>query len=329
MGIERLNDILEPVSEHLKSMRSHDELDHWLVQEMLFKEIEYFNATHVIIGCPQHEGVKRNKGRTGAAQAPNLIRKYLYKMQVHPGTPIKLFDAGNIRTAFFDASAETLEESLNPDQSDVLETIHSNLTKAVSKFVRDGKRVIVLGGGNDISYADVRALAEVKRDISAINIDAHLDMRKSSVMHSGTPYRRLVDEGLLEQASFFEFGIQPESNGARYIEDVLDQGVNVFYLEDIIKDGAKESFKEVLTCIEERAFFLGLDMDSIQAADAPGVSASSPIGLTAREVADILRMARAEESLHVFEITEVNPTYDIDHRTVKLAARLAYIFLFG
>jgi hypothetical protein len=62
---------------------------------------------------------------------------------------------------------------------------------------------------------------------------------------------------------------------------------------------------------------------------APGVSASSPIGLSGREVMLLIQIAGQHENLKLFEITEVNPKYDVDDRTVKLASQLVYEFLFG
>lgn len=326
MGIERLKEILKPVREELKNMRSHDPHDHWMVQEIGFDEQDYFAATHVLIGCPQHEGVQRNNGRIGAAEAPDKIREQLYKLQVNPDSAVWLFDAGNVRCDIFDTT-DNLEVLGTENEPDSLYKIHAALTKAVAKFLRDGKKVIVLGGGNDISYADVCALAETEQHISAINIDAHLDMRLADGMTSGTPYRKLIEDGYLQPAHFYEFGIRKESNGAFYLEDAAKLGVHLHYLPEIVKKGIGSSFRNVLEQLGERPSFLGLDMDSIQAADAPGVSASSPVGLSGKEVMECIHHAKQKESLKIFEITEVNPTYDIDHRTVKLAAQLVYAFL--
>ncbi|MEX0845554.1 MAG: arginase family protein, partial [Balneolaceae bacterium] len=274
MGIERLKDILKPVSEGLKGLSSHDKHDHWLVQEMLFEERDYFNATHVLIGCPQHEGVHRNNGRIGAAEAPNKIREKLYKLQVEEETPVRLFDAGNVITDFYDFTDDT--DSHDTDQKDdALDEIHDRLTKSVSEFLRDGKKVIVLGGGNDISYADVRALSEAEKEISAINIDAHLDMRIADEMTSGTPYRKLIEDHYLAPQYFYEFGIRPESNSAFYLKNAGQMGVQIRYLKQVLENGVISSFRKIMNKIGNRPFFLGLDMDSIQASDAPGVSASS------------------------------------------------------
>lgn len=319
MGIQNLNDVLNPVSEEIRSLISHDSNDRWLVEDIGFGKHAYQKATHVLIGCPQDEGVRRNNGRTGAAQAPHHIRERLYRFQVPQHFPIKLFDAGNINVDVISESGEK--------ENDPLLRVHQNLTKAVKQFLKDGKKVIVLGGGNDISYADARALSEVYGEISAINIDAHLDMRIADKMTSGTPYMRLIEEGFLEPSHFHEFGIRPETNAAYYLRTATEMGVSVHYFQDILANGTASVFGNIVQTLPDQPLFLGLDMDAIQAADAPGVSASSPAGFSAREVFQFIHLAAQLNNLMIFEITEVNPRYDIDGRTSKLAAHFIYEFL--
>ena len=327
MGIERVKKLIKAVPDGYKQARSHDENDHWLVQDVLFEDRDYDHATHVLIGCPQHEGVQRNKGRIGAAEAPNKIREQLYKLQVKKNSLVQLFDAGNIETDYYDTSDE-LDLMVEEPDEDALDRIHDTLTKVVSEFLRDGKKVIVLGGGNDISYADIRAFSVTEQGISAINIDAHLDMRIAEKMTSGTPYRKAIQDHHLVPHHLYEFGIRPESNGAFYLEKAREIGVNIHTLSELFSNGVRSTFQNILGQIGNRSFFLGLDMDSIQAADAPGVSASSPVALSGREVLQCIHHARKKENLKVFEITEVNPNYDVDNRTVKLAAQLVYNLLF-
>ncbi|MEX0721536.1 MAG: formimidoylglutamase [Balneolaceae bacterium] len=326
MGIENLKEKLVPVSGNLKELHSHDSNDHYLVQEICFEPEEYAGATHVLIGCPQDEGVRRNNGRTGAAKAPDKIREQFYKMQ-HPDTSeVKIFDAGNVVITDFTAGADS---DVAVDEALVLEYAHEHLHQVVLQFLKDGKKVIVLGGGNDISYADVRALAEVEENISAINIDAHLDMRIAEQMTSGTPYRKLIEDGFLSPQNFYEFGIRRVSNAAFYLEDAEKMGVNIYNFHQLLEEGVIDSFQQILNKIDNSIFFLGLDMDSIQASDAPGVSASSPIGFKGQEILQLIHHAKQKENLRIFEITETNPRYDIDGRTSKLAAGLVYGFLFG
>src|SRR3954471_6879923 len=102
------------------------------------KEEHYAAADIVILGCPQDEGVRRNGGRPGAAEAPDAIRRQFYKLTTM-NIRRRIFDLGNI------SIGESLEET------------HDVLTAVVRQLLEDGKRLIVLGGGNDISYPDGRA----------------------------------------------------------------------------------------------------------------------------------------------------------------------------
>ncbi|MEP7273965.1 MAG: arginase family protein [Acidobacteriota bacterium] len=138
----------------------------------------YDKARVVLLGCPQDEGVRRNRGRVGAALAPTEIRRSLYRLSP-PVEKEVLFDLGDTQIR------GTLEET------------HELQLQIVRQLLRDGKRVIVLGGGNDISYPDCKALATEAPGLLAFNIDAHLDARADAERNSGTPYRQLLEEGTL------------------------------------------------------------------------------------------------------------------------------------
>jgi formiminoglutamase len=300
-------DLLHPVRIDLKS---HDSRD-LLVQDVtLFSIKDLTQATHVLVGCPQDEGVCRNHGRPGAAGAPAAIRAMFYWLKPPlDHQSVRLLDLGDIKV------------------DGELEEIHDRLQSVVGDALAAGKKVIVLGGGNDISYADGAAMAEVFGEIAAVNIDAHLDLRTGGFRHSGTPYRDLLEHGLLKPGNLVEFGIQPSVNSPAYLGDALSLGVRVMTLAEVRRLGVKTVFNDLLTSLHARPLFIGLDMDSVRSADAPGVSAPSPLGFTAEEILDLVD--GCHRGTHVFEITEVNPGFDRDNCTARLAALAIYTFLYG
>jgi formiminoglutamase len=272
-------------------------------------DASYAAAEIVILGCPQDEGIRRNRGREGAALAPNAIREQFYRL-----TPFnikkRLFDAGDVR---IDGS---------------LEEIHDRQTALVSKFLRDGKRVIVLGGGNDISYADGRAMADVfgPEWWLGINVDSHLDVRADHPRNSGTPYRELLEGGHLLPKYFYEVGYQTHLASPIYYKYLRDLGVNRLSLEILrSREGVDLELKEQ---IRQRFIghssslntFFGFDMDVVRSADAPGTSAPSPLGLRAGEFITLVKYAASLANTKVIEFSEVNPNFDIDNRTSKLVA---------
>jgi len=271
---------------------------------------DYEQATVVLLGCPQDEGVRRNNGRTGAREAPDAIRRAFYRLAVFEADDFTLFDLGNT--------------VIQPD----LEATHDVHRQIVQRILRDGKVPIVLGGGDDTSYPDCVALASVSDDPLTFNIDAHLDVRADPVRNSGTPYRQLLEEGHIQPGKFYEIGTQPFANAPDYMAYLQEQGATFHTVHDLrAAGGVKMVVTEILARVPADAIFWGFDMDAVRAADAPGVSAPNPTGLTGDEFCAIAALAGADPRSRLLDLTEVNPAYDVDGRTSRLAAVALYHFL--
>ncbi len=268
----------------------------------------YSAANVILVGCPQDEGVRRNKGRVGAAKAPDEIRRALYRLVTPENTNLKLFDAGN-----------TLIQS-------TLEATHERHSEIVRKIISDGKRVISLGGGNDVSYADCSGLAKAVQPVIAINVDAHFDVRADEIPNSGTPYRQLLEDGFVQGEHFYEVGSVAMANSSTYRDYLATKNATIYDLNTVLEHGIARILDEILAD-EAQAIFWGIDMDVVRAADAPGVSAPNALGLSAHEICQIATIAGRDQRSRVFEITEVNPQYDIDSRTARLAAAVIHHFL--
>jgi formiminoglutamase len=279
-------------------------------------EKDYTTADIVILGCPQDEGVRRNNGRVGAADGPNAVREQFYKL-----TPFnikkKLFDLGDIRIG------SSLEET------------HDTHCAVVTRLLRDGKRVIVLGGGNDVSYPDGVAMAEVfgAEKWIGINIDSHLDVRIAEERNSGTPYRQLLEEGHLLPTCFYEVGYQTHFASPVYYKYLRDLGVHRISLE--LLRSREEADMEIKDQIRQRFIgqssslntFFGFDLDAVRSADAPGTSAPSPLGLRAGEFITLVKYAASLANTKIIEFSEVNPKYDIDNRTTRLVGIAMHRFI--
>ncbi len=270
---------------------------------------DYPAADLVILGCPQDIGVERNKGRSGASQGPAEIRRCFYRLAAPDNLAIQLFDLGN--TLIYPALEET----------------HQLHRQIVEQVLRDGKKLVVLGGGNDISYPDCAALATVFEDVLAFNIDAHFDVRADIPGNSGTPYRQLLEEAYLSPTKFFEMGSLPFSNSSVYRRYLENKGVAIHSLEMLQDCGVEASFKAILEQQTASAIFWGFDLDAVRAADAPGVSAPNPLGLTAQELCQLARIAGCDSRTRLVEFSEVNPRFDVDSRTSRLVAAAIYYYL--
>lgn len=296
----------------------NDVNDPRLGEVVSYAEKDYDTAEVVILGCPQDEGVRRNNGRPGAEHGPAAIREQFYKL-----TPFnikkKIFDVGDVKIG------ATLEET------------HDRHFEIVSQLLRDGKRVIVLGGGNDISYPDGCAMAEVfgPEWWIGINIDAHLDVRIADQRNSGTPYRQLLEEGRLLPTYFYEVAFQSHFCSPVYYEYIRSLGVNRISLE-LLRSRAeadlelKESIKQkFIGHSASLSTFFGFDLDAVRSADSPGTSAPSPLGLRNSEFIQLVKYAASLANTKIIEFSEVNPKYDADNRTAKLVAIAMHRFCSG
>lgn len=272
-------------------------------------ESDYASSEIVILGCPQDEGVRRNNGRPGAADAPSAIREQFYKLT-----------ALGIRRRIFDLGDTVV--------SGDLEATHDTHLAVVSQLLRDGKRLIVLGGGNDISYPDGRAMAEVfgPEWWIGVNVDCHLDVRIADQRNSGTQYRELLEGGYLLPWYFYEVGYQSHFASPVYYDYIRDLGVHRISLELLrsreeadleLKETIRQSF---IGHSESLSTFFGFDMDALRSADAPGTSAPSPLGLRAGEFITLVKYAASLANTKIVEFTEVNPRFDVDDRTSMLVA---------
>lgn len=281
-----------------------------------FSEENLKQCNVVLLGVPTDEGVLRNGGRVGAAEAPNEIRRQLAKLtpSASNGTisNLKICDYGNI-------SGSTLED------------IHSEAQKTAARFVNEGKTVIALGGGHDVTYPLVSGFHDgiAKKDFSLVNVDAHLDVRekKDGLHHSGSSFRLLIEEKILSAKHFTEFGIQQFSFAESHLEWINRKGASVLFYEDLSQKDIAHKFNSLLS--HELPFYLSFDIDSIRSSDAPGSSAPSPIGFRSEDALAICFEAGRHETTRMIDIVEVNPLFDKDNRTSKLAARMIAWFLLG
>ncbi len=278
---------------------------------------ENFDA--VILGFPYDDGTVRNKGRAGSASGPDEIRRALYKLTPTKSSPLsdigpRIFDAGNIVRGL------KLEEAL------------TKLEAAVGWLLRHGYTPIVLGGSNDLSYADFRACDAVRGRCGAVNVDSHLDVRDfTNGITSGSPYRMLIDQKTLRGTDFSEYGTQEFVNSREHLTYVREAKVNVFTLSQIRSQRNSAAFLEAYRSVsrDTASVYVSLDIDSVRACDAPGVSAATPTGLTAEEFLECAYLAGSEAKTAMLDICEFNPAFDVDGHTAKLAAMGVANFLAG
>lgn len=262
----------------------------------------------VLHGFAVDEGVRRNKGRIGAAKAPDVIRKNMSNFPV-VSPDFKLLDFGNI----------TCE-----DQN--LEKAQENLAEKVSKILQKNAKSIVLGGGHEVTFAHYSGIKKAfpNQKIGIINIDAHFDNREPENevgASSGTGFWQIAQEGEIHS---LHIGIQRNSNTLKLFDTAKNYGMKYILADDIFYENLPKINTEINQFIQKSdKVYLTICMDVFNAAIAPGVSAPAYNGIFAEATfLNLYRNILKSEKLIALDVAEVNPEFDIAERTARLAASL-------
>ncbi len=257
----------------------------------------------VLIGFACDEGVRRNQGRTGAKEAPFAIRKQLASLPWRHHTNDKsLIDFGNVICEGHD-----------------LKSAQQELGDKVSDILKYGK-AIILGGGHETLYGQylgVRKAVGPEASIGLLNIDAHFDLREyDKQTSSGTMFRQILDED--PNTNYFVCGIQQYGNTTALFNTADHYKVQYFFDEQLNSVKFTEALDHFMRTHD--VLLVTLCMDVLSAAEAPGVSAPSPFGLSAIKVREILRKMVSSKKTVSFSICEINPSLDVNNQTTKLGA---------
>lgn len=260
-----------------------------------------------LIGFASDEGVRRNQGRPGAADAPDALRTALAGLPWHGGDH-SLADYGNV----------VCEEGR-------LEEAQDALAEQVAAAYGRNSKAIILGGGHETLYGHylgARLHLGPEAKLGIINIDAHFDLRPyDGETSSGTMFRQILDED--QKAGYFVLGIQRFGNTRSLFEAASKFDVEYMPEEAVRTADAAAITRRLHSFIDRHdAVIMTLCMDVLDAAAAPGVSAPSPFGLDPVTVRSIIRAACSHPDVRSFDISEVNPALDEGGRTVRLGAAL-------
>jgi arginase family enzyme len=259
-----------------------------------------------LIGLADDLGVGLNSGRPGARQGPAAFRAALSRYGVAEPQGWdwpSVFDAGDIVPAEGDAEA-------------ALHATHKRVTEAVSAVLDLGLFPIAVGGGHDLTFPFVRALANRNRGLRGIYFDAHLDVRETA--GSGMPFRKLIEE--CGVAGLQVFGASPFANSSQHWDWFTSHGGHIGSAADLEGGGSPPL---------PRPCFVSMDLDVLDSAYAPGVSAINPSGLAPPLLERAAQAAGRADGVLCFDIMELNPQFDVDGRTARIAAHLFLSFLRG
>ena len=266
----------------------------------------------VVLGFASDEGVRRNKGRTGAALAPAAIRAALGPLAFHLDRSVS--DAGDIVV-----------------QDGAMEAGQARAGHAIAAVINAGRLTVVLGGGHETAYASYLGVAGSEavrggRRLGILNLDAHFDLRDEPRPSSGTPFLQMAEA---EAAAGRDFryavvGISEPNNTRALFGTAERLGVQYLLDEDCTAERAGVRW-QFLAGVD--VLYLTIDLDVLPASAAPGVSAPAAYGVPLPVISAVCRQVAESGKLLHMDVAELNPAFDIDGRTAKVAARLVNTLL--
>jgi formiminoglutamase len=269
----------------------------------------------VLIGFPTDTGVRRNGGRPGAGAAPAEIRRHLARLVPDPraGAP------------FIDLLEHTHDLGDVPVTGE-LEADQDRLAVAVAEPLARGVFVIVLGGGHETAYGHFLGYVRAERPVTILNWDAHPDVRplKDGQGHSGSPFRQALEHSSGLCRGYRVAGLLPQSAAAAHLDYLARQGSPAIWRDELTPAQIGRLYDDAAT-----PTYVTFDIDAVDQAFAPGVSAPATGGMDV----DLWLAAAFEagrcQAVSSCDLVELNPSYDRDGQTARLAALTVWHVLRG
>ncbi|MDP9439208.1 MAG: agmatinase [Actinomycetota bacterium] len=275
------------------------------------------NADAAIVGAPFDTGASFRAGARfgpeGIRSVSHLLRPYNPSQQVSIFEHLSVIDYGDVPVVpgFIEESYERILGGL--------ELIH-----------RAGVVPIVLGGDHSIALPELRAAAAVHGPVALVQFDSHADTWDAyfgQKYNHGTPFRRAVEEGLLDPSLSIQVGMRGSLYEAGDLEDSRELGFDVVPTDEVRELGIPAVIQRIRERVGDAKVYVSFDIDFVDPAYAPGTGTPEIGGYTGREAQEFVRSLSGIEMVGC-DVVEVYPSYDGPGQiTSLLAANVAYELL--
>jgi guanidinopropionase len=269
-----------------------------------------------IVGVPFDCGVTNRPGaRHGPREIRNmssLTRTIHHVSRINPYALCRVGDVGDVR--FTDVYH--LDEAIKS-----IEGFYRKLHAA-------GVIPLSAGGDHSITYPILKAIA-AQSPIGLIHIDAHTDTWDAflgSSVHHGAPFRRAVEDGLLDPKRTVQIGIRGAQTTTEGWDYSVEKGMRIIFIEEFIKAGVEAVIAEARSVVADGPTYISFDVDSLDPVYAPGTGTPEIGGLTTREVQALLR-GLGGLNLIGGDVVEVAPPFDPTGNTALVGATMMYEIL--
>jgi agmatinase len=268
-----------------------------------------------LVGVPFDGGTTY---RAGARLGPRhirvqsaLIRPYNPILQLNPFERFRIADYGDLPT--------------NP--LSILDTFQ-RIEAGIEELLAHGVRPICVGGDHSISLPILRALSKRSGPLSVIHFDSHSDTWDEyfgSKYSHGTPFRRAIEEGLIDPTHMLQVGLRGQVYGEEDFEFARSKGIEMITTEEMFERGLPWVVNRFQR-FQGTPCYLTFDIDVVDPAFAPGTGTPQIGGPSSREIVAVVRGLQGLRLMGA-DLVEVSPPYDSAETTSLLAANLLFEFL--
>lgn len=303
--------------------RLETKVAHWLGRHL--SETDQANLAAGMIGIPLS---KTSISHSGASMLPGAVRA--------------AFKAYTTYSLDYDVD---LADFPAADLGDIamhitdLSDCHQRIEQTIGAVLHDRPQMvpILVGGDHSITAPVVRAFSKPYHArggrVGIIHFDAHHDVRnlEDGGPSNGTPFRQLLDGGVVDGRNLVQIGIRGFMNARAYHEYVREQGVTVYSAKDVARNGIDAIVEQALQIAGNGtdAIYVSFDMDVLDQAYAPGCPAIGTGGMNPWDAMDALYRLGAEESVRGIDFVCVDPTQDVRNVTTRVLVQLLLTFMAG
>ena len=269
-----------------------------------------------VVGVPFDLGTSNRPGARfgprGIRAESVLLRPYNMATRAAPFDSLRIDDVGDVATNAFNLA----------DSIDRIEAWYDNA------MIHD-VATVTMGGDHTIVLPILRALARKHGPVGLVHVDAHTDINDTmfgeKIAH-GTPFRRCVEEGLLDTERVVQIGVRGTGYAADDFDWSREQGFRVVQAEECWHRSLVPLMTEVREQLGDGPVYLSFDIDGLDPSFAPGTGTPEVGGLTIFQALEIIRGCRGMNLVGA-DLVEVAPIYDTSGSTSLTAANLLYEML--
>jgi guanidinobutyrase len=268
------------------------------------------------VGVPLDTGTSNRAGARFGPRAIRaescLLRPYNMATRAAPYDSIQVADIGDVAINTFN-----LQKSMDI------------VTEAYDEIIEHGCVPLTMGGDHTIVLPILRAMRKKYGAVGVVHVDAHADVNDTmfgeKIAH-GTPFRRAIEEGLINGNRVAQIGLRGTGYTAEDFDWSRSHGIRVVQAEECWYKSVAPIMDEVRAKLGDGPVYLSFDIDGLDPSFAPGTGTPEIGGLTIWQALEIIRGCRGLDIVGC-DLVEISPPYDPSGNTALVGANLLYEML--